>query len=150
MELTRRSILVYGLLLAVWLVVVGWQIEEHVRFKAYAKTALRNRSKAIANTRGVSIRGLQFRGAVFGDRLQPILNELVNGRTNDLETSGEVTSILLLNAAGEPVASAARPGSPFEPTTDLEQKDILQEGERWGARSVTFVYPVEGAVVSTE
>ncbi len=77
MELSRRSILVYGLLLAVWALVVVWQLEEHVRFKEYARTALRNRSKDIANTLGASIRGLQFRGAVFGDRLQPVLDELV-------------------------------------------------------------------------
>src|SRR5262249_27064240 len=32
----------------------------------------------------------------------------------------------------------------------LEQKDILQEGERWGAHTVTFVYPIEGANVSPE
>ena len=143
MELKRRTLVVYALLLGVWALVVVWQAEEHARFKAYAKTALRNRSKAIANTLGASIRGLQFRGAVAGYRLQPILNELVNGRTNELGIAGEVTSILLLNAAGEPVASAGR-------AIDLEQKDILQEGERWGANSVTFVYPVEGANVSAE
>src|SRR5207302_685244 len=108
MELTRRSILVYGLLLGVWLLVIGWQIEEHVRFKAYAKTSLRNRSKAIANTLGASIRGLQFRGAVFGDRLQPVLNELVSRRRDELNQSSEVVSVTLLNASGEPVASAGR------------------------------------------
>ena len=140
MELTRRSILVYGVLLAVWLVVVGWQIEEHVRFKAYAKTALRNRSKAIANTLGASIRGLQFRGAVFGDRLQPVLNELVNGRSDELNQSSELVSVTLLNASGEPVASAGR-------TFDPEQKDILQELERWGSTTFTMVYPIEGASV---
>ena len=101
MELTRRSILVYGLLLGVWLLVIGWQIEEHVRFKAYAKTSLRNRSKAIANTLGASIRGLQFRGAVFGDRLQPVLNELVSRRRDELNQSSEVVSVTLLNAGRE-------------------------------------------------
>src|SRR2546426_2941233 len=144
MELTRRSFLVYGLLMAVWALVVVWQIEEHVRFKAYARTALKNRSKDIANTLGASIRGLQFRsGAVFGDRLQPVLDELVNRRTNELVTSGEVLGVVLLNAAGRPVASAGRP-------IDLEQLDIRQEGERWGLRSVTVVYPIEGASVLQE
>src|SRR5262245_30714871 len=108
MELRRRTLVVYALLLGVWALVVLWQAEEHARFKAYAKTELRNRSKAVANTLGASIRGLQFRGAVAGYRLQPILNELVNARTNELGIAGEVTSILLLNAAGEPVASAGR------------------------------------------
>src|SRR4051812_7818319 len=143
MDLTRRSFLVYALLLAVWMLVAIWQVEEHVHFKEYAKTALKNRSKDIANTLGASIRGLQFRGAVFGDRLQPVLDELVTGRTNELVKSGEVLGIVLLNAAGEPVASAGK-------AIDLEQKDILQEGERWGLRSVTMVYPVEGASVMQE
>src|SRR6266850_977382 len=143
MDLTRRNFIVYGLLAAIWGVVVVWQIQEHFRFKSYAKTALRNRSKSIASTLGASIRGLQFRGAVFGDRLQPVLNEMVNGPTNDLAASGEVTSVVLLNNQGDHVASAGR-------IPDLDQKDILQEGERWGLRTVTFVYPVEGATVSQE
>src|SRR6266478_4694425 len=140
MELTRRTFFVFALLLAVWALVVVWQAEEHARFKAYAKTGLRNRSKAIANTLGASIRGLQFRGAVFGDRLQPVLDELVSSQTNELVTSSEVLGVVLLNAAGKPVASAGRP-------IDLEQQDIRQEGERWGLRSVTVVYPIEGASV---
>ncbi len=143
MNLNRRNLLLYGLLATVWVVVVGWQLEEHARFEGYAKTAFRNRSKAIANTLGASIRGLQFRGAVFGDRLQPVLNELVNSRTNEINTNAEVVAIRLLNAAGETVASAGRP-------IDLEQKDIVQEGERWGQTTVTFVYPIEGASVSAE
>ena len=30
MELTKRSYLVYGLLLGVWTLVVAWQVEEHI------------------------------------------------------------------------------------------------------------------------
>jgi len=140
MELTRRNVVVYALLAAVWTLVVGWQIEEHLRFKDYARTALRNRSKDIANTLSASIRGLQFRsGALFADRLQPVLRELVNGRTNELGTSGEVLGVALLNAAGKTVASAGRP-------IDLEPQDIRQAGERWGPRGLTVVYPIEGAL----
>ena len=98
----------YGVLLGVWLLIVAWQVEEHVRFKNFEKTALRNRSKSIASTLGASIRGLQFRGAVFGDRLQPVLNELVSARTNEVGLSGEVVGVGLLNAAGDVVASAGR------------------------------------------
>ena len=32
MKPTRR-LLIYGLLLGVWLLVVGWQVEEHVRIR---------------------------------------------------------------------------------------------------------------------
>ena len=142
MELTRRTFLVYGLLACVWVLVVIWQVEEHLRVKEYARTSLRNRSKDISNTLGSFIRGLQFRGAVFGDRLQPVLEDLVSGRTNELVASGEVLSVALLNFVGEPVASAGRP-------VDLGQKDI-QAGERWGPRTFTVVYPVEGAMVTQE
>ena len=50
MELSRRSLLVYGLLAAVWLLVCGWQVQEHARVRNVAKNDLRNRSKDIANT----------------------------------------------------------------------------------------------------
>src|SRR6266571_8065105 len=102
MEITRRSVLVYGLLAAVWLLVLGWQIEEHHRVKEAAKTDLRNRSKEIAKTVGAFIRGLRFRGGgpVSRERLEPVLNELVNSRTNELFKSSELLGIELFNAAG--------------------------------------------------
>ncbi len=140
MEDRRRNFLVYGLLLAVWVLVVAWQAQEHIRFKEDAKTSLRNRSKAIANTIGASIRGLQFRGQVFQGRLQPILDELVMGQTNELFKSGEVISVALYNAKGETVASA---GPPIDP----DNKGIFQQGERWGAKAMTVVYPIEGVPI---
>jgi len=130
MEPKRRSFLIYGLLLAVWTVVVIWQLDEHARVEERGRNYLRRNSETIANTLGSFVSGLQFRGAVFRDRLEPVLNELVN--------SGQLISIVLLNAADEPVASAGRP-------VDLEQREILQEGERWGARTLTMVYPLKGA-----
>jgi signal transduction histidine kinase len=142
MQPRRKSYVIYGLLLGVWILVVAWQIEEHVRVSDSARTGLRKRSEAIANTLGAVVRGLQFRGAVFRDRLEPVLAELVAGDTNGA-SPGEVISIALLNAAGASVASAGRPA-------DLAQKDILQAGEHWGVRSMTRVYPVEGAFLNPE
>jgi signal transduction histidine kinase len=138
MEMTRRSLLVYGFLAALWALVAAWQAEEHVRVKESAKTDLRNRSKDIANTVSACIRGLRFRetGTILQDRLESVLNELVNGRTNELVKSSELIAITLLNAAGEPVASAGKP-------IDFEHKEILQEGERWGRQSVALVNPVD-------
>ncbi len=136
MQMTRRSILVYGLLACVWALVLTWQAEEHFRVRSVAKADLSNRSRDIANTVSACIRGMRFRGAVLQERLEPVLNELVNGRTNELVKSSELISIALLNAAGEPVASAGRP-------IDFEQHEILQKGERWGFRTVTFVNPVD-------
>jgi signal transduction histidine kinase len=140
MQPRRNSTLIYGLLLGVWVLVVAWQIEEHVRVQETAKTALRKRSEAIANTIGAVVRGLQFRGAVFRDRLEPVLDELVTGDTNG-PAAGEVISIEMLNASNKVVASAGR-------TIDLEQNDILQAGEHWGLRSMTRVYSVEGVTNS--
>ena len=142
MQPRRNSTLIYGLLLGVWALVMAWQVEEHVRVQEAAKAGLRKRSEAIANTLGAVVRGLQFRGAVFRDRLEPVLGELVAGDTNGA-ASGEVISIALLNAAGEPVAAAGRP-------VDLGQKDILQVGEHWGLRSMTRIYSVEGAFLNPE
>ncbi len=65
MELTRRSLVVYGLLVAVWALVLGWQVEEHVRVKEAARTDLRNRSKDIANTLSAIIRGMRFHGGAY-------------------------------------------------------------------------------------
>ena len=136
LELTRRNVLVYGLLAAVWALVVVWQAEEHFRVKGAARADLSNRAKDIANTVSACVRGMRFRGAVLQERVEPVLNELINGRTNELVKSSELISIALLNAAGEQLASAGRP-------IDYSQQDILQQGERWGQRSVTFVIPVD-------
>jgi signal transduction histidine kinase len=136
MGLNRRNFFVYALLAAVWVLVIAWQAEEHFRVRGAAKTDLSNRAKDIANTVSACIRGMQFRGTILQERLEPVLNELVNGRTNELVKASELLSIILLNAAGEKVASAGRP-------IDLTQQDILQQGEHWGQHSVTFVNPVD-------
>ncbi len=142
MQPTRNSNLIYGLLLGVWVLIVAWQIQEHVRVREAAQTALRKRSEAIANTIGAVVRGQQFSGAVFRTRLEPVLDELVASDTNGLAT-GEVISIAMLNASNKVMASAGR-------TIDLEQADILQVGEHWGLRTMTRVYPVEGVFLNPE
>ena len=137
MELTRRNLAVYVLLAAVWVVMAAWQAEEHFRFRAAAKADLRSRSKDIANTVSACVRGLRSRGTVvLQERLEPVLDEMINGRSNELVQASELLGIALLNAAEEPIASAGRP-------IDFSQKDILQQGEHWGVRSVTFANPVD-------
>jgi signal transduction histidine kinase len=137
MELTRRNLLVYGLLAAGWALVVLWQVEEHARVRHAARNDLRNRSTDIANTVGAFVRGLRFRGGMVAqDRLESVLNELVGG-TNVPVKSSELTSIELLNATNFPVASAGQTNDP------AEFKDILREGERWGRQSVMLVVKVD-------
>ncbi len=137
MEMTRRSLLVYGLLAAFWLLVLGWQTQEHIRVRNAAKTDLRNRSKDIANTLSAILRGMRFRGgAISKDRLESVLNELIQGRTNELIKSSELISIVLLDANNQPLLSA---GGPIDPQ---REELLFQEGEHWGRHSVTLVNPI--------
>jgi signal transduction histidine kinase len=143
MELTRRNLLVYGLILGVWLLVVGWQVEEHIRVREAAKADLRGRSKDIANTLSAILRNIRFRQVIPEERLKNLLNELVNGRTNELVKSSELISIELRNAANVEIAAA---GKPIDP-----QNEAMQRGERWGAKTVTLVNPVDlGAALTSE
>jgi len=145
MELKRRSTLIYGLLVGVWVFVVAWQIEEHSRVQEAAKRTLRSRSTEIGNDLSAVIRALSFRGRLLQSSLEPVLNERVNGRTNELNEvgdSGVLIYIALLNTAGEPIAAAG--------DTNRIPNEVLSEGEYnpdgyWTHDSVTFVNPIEGA-----
>lgn len=139
MDISRRSTMIYGLLLAVWVLVLGWQVEEHVRIKEAAKTELRGSAGVIANFLSATIRGLRFRGAVIQDRLEPVLDLLVNGRTNELARPSELIGITLLNSSGDPVLAVG--------DTNFPQPSATQ-GEYWGPRAVTFVNPVYGVSVN--
>jgi signal transduction histidine kinase len=137
MELTRRTLLVYGLLLAVWVLVFGWQVEEHARVKNAAKTDLRNRSKEIANTLGAILRTIRFRGgAIPPERLDPVLNELVFGRTNELVKSSQLITIALLDANNTPLFLAGRALDP------QRKEQLFESGEHWGEHIVTLVNPI--------
>ncbi|HEX7570719.1 MAG TPA: ATP-binding protein [Verrucomicrobiae bacterium] len=142
MELKRSHRLVYGLLAGAWLLVLGWQIEEHHRVVETAKSDLRNRSHEIASTLSAVTRALRFRGAIFQKRLEPVLNELVRSRTNALVQSGGLIAVGILNTDGDPVVSAG--------DTNLLSRETTGERERWSGDYVIFVLPVEGASVSPE
>lgn len=139
MDISRRSTLIYGLLLAVWILVLGWQVEEHIRIREAAKTELRGSAKVIANFLSATIRGLRFRGAVVQDRLEPVLDLLVNGRTNELSRPSELLGITLLNSSGDPVISVGETNFTLATTAG---------GENWGPNLVTFVNPVYGVSVN--
>jgi signal transduction histidine kinase len=143
MESKRRNIAVYGLLAGLWALIVVWQLEEHAKVEESARTDLRRSSKAIKDTLGAYIQGMQVYGAVFRQRLEPVLNEMVGGETNVTVKSRDLLSIELLNGAGDRLASAGQP-------IDADAADLAQGGERWGPRSVVMVYAVEGADVSPE
>jgi signal transduction histidine kinase len=135
--MTRRTQPVYLGLAAVWCLIVVWQMLEHRRVKAAAQTALINRSEDISTTLGLVIRSQRrFGGIISQERIESALKEMVK--------EGEMTSVALLNAAGEVVASAGTP-------IDFEQKGVMASGERWDPRSVTLVNLVDlGASVTRE
>lgn len=141
MDISRRSTMIYGLLLAVWILVLGWQVEEHVRLREGAKTELRGRAAVIANFLSATIRGQRWRNAVIQDRLEPVLNLLVSGRTNELTRPSELIAITLLNSAGDPVVSAGD-------TNLVMPSSITPEGEYWGPKVVTFVNPIYGVSIA--
>src|SRR5437867_3444110 len=100
--MTGRNSIVYGLLLAALAAIIGWQSLEHIRVKKAARGALVNRARDITTTLGVVIRSQRrFGGIVSQERIESALKDLVK--------TGEVKSVLLLNAAGSVVASAGEP-----------------------------------------
>jgi len=106
MDLRLRSTAIYGFLVVIWLLVVGWQVEEHSRVRETAKTDLRNRAGVYANFLSATIRGQKFGETLFQDRLEPVLKALV--RTNELSRPLELIAIALLNQAGDAVGRRAR------------------------------------------
>jgi signal transduction histidine kinase len=142
MEIKTNQRLVAAILIGVWLLVVGWQTEEHLRVVEAARSDLRGSSREIARTLGAVTRALQFRGAIFQERLEPVLNELVKVHTNALVKSGGLLSVGLLNTEGEPVVTAG--------DARLLTREALAEREQWTRDHVTFLLPVEGANVNPE
>src|SRR5260370_38121351 len=96
--MSMRTRLVYGLLIAVWGLIVAWQAVEHNRIKNSAQEALRNRSRDITTALSLVIRSQRRFGVVSQDRLASALKELVK--------SGDLNAITLLNASGAYVISA--------------------------------------------
>lgn len=142
MELNRRRNLVFALLAGAWLLVVAWQVEEHHRVIEAAKSDLRNRSHEIASTLSAMTRALRFRGAIFQERLDPVLNELASPRTNAIVNTSGLLAVGLLNLEGDPVVTAG--------DTNLLARVLAAEGERWGENTVSFVLPIAGASFGPE
>ena len=142
MVLKRSPQLAAGLLAGVWLLVVGWQVEEHLRVVEAAKSDLRNRTREIASTLSAVTRALRFRGTVFQERLEPVLNELISNHTNSFVNSSGLLAIGLLNTEGDPVVAAG--------DTNLISRERLVDRELWDSACVRFVLPVAGASVNPE
>ena len=134
MDFKIRITLIYAILLGIWVLLVGWQVEEHLRIREASRTMLVNQAKDISTTLGIVLRSQRrFGGLVSKERLEESLTELVN------QEKHELSAIALLNGAGEVVASA---GSPI----DSSQISGLANGgqtENWGTQNVTLLNPVD-------
>lgn len=143
--MNHRTPLVYGVLLAVWGAIAGWQYIEHVRFTEAERLVLRNSAKEISQSLEVFIRSQQqwwFRpeqgGFVPADRLAPALQQLA-------KLPDKLKGVALLNAEGEVVLS--------EGAIDTDLKNLVGVGERWDwdARTVTVINLIDfGANVERE
>jgi signal transduction histidine kinase len=136
MNADRRAHWLTGLLLGAWLLVMGWQVEEHMRVVNAAKSDLRAGSLEIASTLSAVTRALEFRGTIGEDRLNLVLKELVRVRTNALVKSSGLLAVGLYNTDGDPVVTTG--------DTNLLARELLAGNERWSERYVTFVLPIEG------
>ncbi len=136
MESHRRRVWVYGLLIAAWALILGWQVVEHLRVESAAKAELRNRAKDISTTVGIVLRSQRRFGVISKERIEPALAGLVR--------PDELSAVALLNATGDIVASA--------PTnSDLHVKATSRQPELWEADSVTIMNLVDlGSTVSPD
>jgi signal transduction histidine kinase len=126
--MNQRGRLVYGVLLAVWALILVWQFGEHARVSRVAKVALINRAKDISTTLGVVLRSQRRFGVIPRDRLESALTELTNPE--------ELKSVAMLNAVGEVVASAGVP-------IDFALTGLVPTGEHWGERTVALMNLVD-------
>ena len=135
-RLIRRKQLIYVTLAAVWALILVWQIVEHRRVRRDARKALITRSEDITTTLELVIRSQRrFGGIVSQERLESALTELVK--------SGEMSSVALLNASNEVVASAGLP-------LDLGRREMMRPGEHWGSQFVTVMNLVDFGMPSSE
>lgn len=128
MQSRRSSIGVFGLLVAAWVAILGWQVAEHARVAQAARAELRNRAKDISTTVGIVLRSQRRFGVISRDRIEPALNGLVRPE--------ELSAVALLNAFGDVVAVA--------PTNaDLHVRASQRQPELWERDSVTIINLVD-------
>jgi len=128
MDISRRSRLIYGLLLAAWGLVLAWQTAEHFRVRRAARGQLIYRAQDISTTLGIVLRSQRRFGVLSKERLESALHDLVR--------PGELQGIALLNAGGDVVASAGALG-------DFQTKGVEGPAERWNEQTVTLMNLVD-------
>ncbi len=126
--LARRNWLVYGIFLAIWIALIGWQAAEHRRVRQLAQAELVNHAKDVSSTVAVMVRSQAFFGVANTNRLESALKALV--------TPGELhpTSVVLLNAQDEELVSAGAP-------IDLQRIEDAEtnRGAQWDDQTQTVL-----------
>jgi signal transduction histidine kinase len=128
-----------GLLTGAWLLVVGWQAEEHERVVQAARLDLHSRAHEIQGTLSAVTRAFRFHGTIFQERLELVLRDLVSNRTNSVV---KLMYVGLLNTNGEPLVA--------DGDTNLLSHENLVGSEIWFANHVTLVLPIEEFSASPE
>jgi signal transduction histidine kinase len=125
---TRRTWAIYGMLAAIWAVLMVWQIGEHARARHSFENMVVDRGRSISSTCGLLMRARSFFGVVSRERLESALKQLVD--TNELR------AVELLNTNGEVVASA---GIPFE----MPHHNEMDGGVVWLENTMIMENPVD-------
>src|SRR5262245_37778794 len=134
--MSRRGTWIYGALLTAWVLLVGWQVAEHIRVRKSAKAELLNRTRDISTTVGVVLRSQRHFGVISKERLESALRDLVK--------PGELNGVAILNATGDVVASAGTMGESFSRAEG-------RPAEYWDRENVTVVNLVDlGTSVTPE
>jgi signal transduction histidine kinase len=120
----KRPLVVSALLIGCGLVVSGWQVEEHLRFRLNATQALVNRGRDITSTLGILLRSQRRFGVVPKERLESTLQDLLR--------PGDLAALAILGATGETIASA---GNRLELTPEMSQA----RGVFWRDRTLTIL-----------
>jgi signal transduction histidine kinase len=131
----KRRLIIPALLIGCGLVVCGWQVEEHVRFRTTARDALINRGRDITSTLGVLVSAQRRGGYVAKDRLESALAELI--RPQDLE------SVAILSATGDVTASAGK-------KVELTPEMLQAKGVYWRDSTVTIMNIADLGVTNGE
>jgi signal transduction histidine kinase len=132
----RRSSITFGILFAIWGLILAWQYFEHQRVVESTGQSLIGRAVDISTSVGVVIRSQRrFSGIVTLDRLESALAELVQ--------SEDLNGVSLLNTQGEILASSGVP-----PHAGLDQ--LEGEGQIWSDESVSIVNFIDLGLAPTE
>jgi signal transduction histidine kinase len=126
--ITRRNGLVYGVLIAVWVMLVAWQVAEHMRVQRNAHRALIHRAQDISDTLGIVMRSQRRFGIITKEQLESAMNALVK--------PGDIDAIALLNASGDIVAEVGEP-------VDLQTKGLTSTGEYWDKENLVVMNLVD-------